>query len=125
MMANALKKAPDVKLTQDDFDDIKAIKELLKIPLIQKMIYRLECINKAKNERKFYELWVKPDEQGGFSMTAHWGRIGTSGQTKVLKSGSEKYCRSEAEEQASKKFAKGYRLVKHEVTTLVGKNHFV
>jgi predicted DNA-binding WGR domain protein len=122
---NAVKAKPETsKEDQEDLDNIKAIKEMLKIPMVQKMMYRLECINPSKNEDKFYELWVKPEENGSYCLTSHWGRNGSSGQNKVLQSGSKSLCEAAAEEQYRAKLKKGYRLIKREVVTQVRKTNF-
>ena len=52
---------------------------------------------------KFWEVTVSGD-----SLTARWGRIGTSGQTKEKTFASNKEAQVDADKQFKKKVSKGY-----------------
>ena len=98
--------------SQDELNDIEEIKNLLNLPFAQeRMLYRLHYINHSENSKKFYELWIKPTENGLLSMVAVWGRIGASGQTKVYTKGSESHCRRQAESLFYEKKKKGYKVI--------------
>ena len=42
----------------------------------------LRRIDQARNMARFYQLDVQPGLFGGVSVTRHWGRIGSNGQSK-------------------------------------------
>ncbi|WHA43872.1 WGR domain-containing protein [Agrobacterium larrymoorei] len=43
----------------------------------------LRRIDAAQNMKRFYILGIQPTLFGGVSLLRNWGRIGTSGQTKI------------------------------------------
>ena len=64
----------------------------------------------AGSSRKFYEVKAVETENGA-TVTLKWGRIGTSGQSKVTETYSFGSARNMANEKFAKKLAKGYREV--------------
>ncbi|MEP4197217.1 MAG: WGR domain-containing protein [Aliishimia sp.] len=44
---------------------------------------RIERVDADVNMHRFYRLGLLPDLFGGMSLLREWGRIGTSGQSKV------------------------------------------
>ena len=42
----------------------------------------LRRIDQARNMARFYELDIQPGLFGDMSLTRHWGRIGSTGQSK-------------------------------------------
>ncbi len=48
------------------------------------MATRLRRVDPAKNMARWYEIEVQPTLFGDFTVERHWGRIGTTGQTKTF-----------------------------------------
>ena len=98
-------------------DPVQTVKNLLKIkPKGRTKLFRLECVNPAKNNNKFYECWIEPEIGAdgavrAFNLYALWGAIGTSGTKAPKGNGREAYCIQEAEGLKKEKMKKGYKVV--------------
>lgn len=69
----------------------------------------LRRIDPSHNMRRFYGLAIQPTLFGGASVIRHWGRIGTSGQSKIETFDSEQDAARAATRLQKAKRRRGYR----------------
>ncbi len=68
----------------------------------------LRKIDQARNMARFYELDVQPGLFGDVSLTRHWGRIGSNGQSKQYWFSTEGAATETAAKIAQQKARRGY-----------------
>ena len=89
------------------------------LPDVAKMagVRYFEKIDPRQNERKFWSLQfvASAKRTGGVALKLAWGRIGTSGDDKVIEFDTDDACLRNAILRAGKKVAEGYRETRESV----------
>lgn len=71
----------------------------------------LHRVDQARNMARRYELSIQPGLFGDVSVSRHWGRIGTTGQSKAFWFASDNEAGAMAERILGQKTRKGYVLL--------------
>lgn len=73
---------------------------------------RLQCVNKNKNQYKYYVIMINPNQDNTYDLVVNFGRINSSKSQKIyLKNETEQNCKKYAEKLYNEKIKKGYLVV--------------